>query len=235
MFNVKKLLATFLIFCFVSCATLGAGGNISPEVEKNYTSFGMIYVVSAKDNEKIISLGTAFAYDKDTLISAAHVCMGFIESGMNGHAKKEIYLKYYDPNTREVYGHKSIFIEAVDFENDVCLLKKENHNLTPAKLAKNSQLKMGEKIYVLGAPGGFFPVLTEGRYMLNSMKHIRELHKDKILISCRVFFGNSGGPVINEDGEVIGVAVAVIVRYDQLTLVTPIEHVKELIEQNGEQ
>lgn len=64
-------------------------------------------------------------------------------------------------------------------------------------------VKRGEAISVLGSPMGETGVLSQGT--------VAKLTGDQLIVDCSVVPGNSGGPVFDADGKLIGVAVAVFV------------------------
>ena len=58
----------------------------------------------------------------------------------------------------------------------------------------------GEEISILGSPLGFTNTLTTGI--------VAKVRGDDILVDCGVLPGNSGGPVFNRDGNLVGIAVS---------------------------
>lgn len=64
-------------------------------------------------------------------------------------------------------------------------------------------IEQGEPISILGSPLGLTNTLATGI--------IAKLRGDDILLDCGVLPGNSGGPVFNKDGNLVGVATAVYV------------------------
>jgi len=93
---------------------------------------------------------------------------------------------------------------------DVALVQLERmpENATPAQLGDSDRMAVGDEVFVVGAPYGISHTLTAG--------HISSRHSRKILLgnleSVELFqtdaainMGNSGGPMFNMDGEVVGV------------------------------
>jgi len=92
--------------------------------------------------------------------------------------------------------------------NDLALLQLKNQR-TSALSFSNKKLSLGEKIVVLGYPLssvlGTDVRVTSG--IVNSLSAAND-SKDLMQISAEVQPGNSGGPVLNEYGEVVGIVVA---------------------------
>lgn len=92
------------------------------------------------------------------------------------------------------------------------LARSENPDLaffkvpfTAAPISKNTHgVRMGEDIYIIGAPMGIYPCISDGIVMKDS-------HEDNgvnyILSNVHSIGGNSGGPALNAYGELVGVVV----------------------------
>jgi serine protease Do len=98
--------------------------------------------------------------------------------------------------------------------NDVALLKIEPAaELTPLPIGSLDNMRVGEEVYVIGNPLGYLSFTMTGG-MLSAFD--REIHTDSLSdtgikmfqISAQINKGNSGGPVFNDRGEVIGIASA---------------------------
>lgn len=99
-----------------------------------------------------------------------------------------------------------------DESNDLALIQLKNQR-TPALSFSNKKLSIGEKVVVLGYPlsdvlGSDIRVTTG---IVNSLSAIHD-SKVRMQISAEVQPGNSGGPVLNEYGEVVGIVVAKLKR-----------------------
>jgi S1-C subfamily serine protease len=89
-----------------------------------------------------------------------------------------------------------------DIFRDLALVRIEGaSNLPVAKLAGN-QPQEGEEVWAIGAPYARPEVVTKG--VLKTLTH-----DGIILTSAEVHPGNSGGPLLNQQGEVIGINTAV--------------------------
>ena len=71
----------------------------------------------------------------------------------------------------------------------------------PLTLAPSWNMKRGDKVWAVGNPYGITWVVTEG---VVSRHSVLEFGKDTIQISAEVLPGNSGGPLLNENLEVVG-------------------------------
>jgi len=99
-----------------------------------------------------------------------------------------------------------------DKNSDVALLKIDKQNLDYAKLGNSDDVIIGEWVVALGNPFGLFeindkPTVTVGVVSATNMKVNAEgnrVYKDMIQTDASINAGNSGGPLVNADGDVIG-------------------------------
>lgn len=101
-----------------------------------------------------------------------------------------------------------------DEDNDVAVLKIDASELTPATLGNSDNIAVGDSVYAIGNPLGELDFsMTTGRVSALD----RSITTDRNSAAINMFqfdaainSGNSGGPVYNESGEVIGIATAKI-------------------------
>ena len=96
----------------------------------------------------------------------------------------------------------------VDEGHDLALLKIDAPGLIPATLAEtSSNLAVGQRVYAIGNPFGLSGTMTRG--IISAIRSVRGPESapidDAIQTDASVNPGNSGGPLLNSRGEVIGV------------------------------
>ncbi|MBY8975412.1 Do family serine endopeptidase [Rhodobacteraceae bacterium NNCM2] len=96
-----------------------------------------------------------------------------------------------------------------DAQTDLALLKIEATGLPALELADSGELRVGEDVIALGNPFGLGGSVTTG--IVSGIA--RDIHAgpyvDFIQTDAAINRGNSGGPLFNEDGEVVGVNSAI--------------------------
>ncbi len=116
-----------------------------------------------------------------------------------------------------------------DKEHDLAILKiTVGEELKTAKLGDSDEVQVGERAISIGNPLGLEHTLTDG---LVSARRTYE-GKKMIQMSTPVSPGNSGGPLFNLKGEVIGVSTAQLGSYrrgQNLNLAIPINQAKGMI------
>lgn len=99
-----------------------------------------------------------------------------------------------------------------DKNSDVALLKINKSNLDYVKLGNSNDVIIGEWVIALGNPFGLFeindkPTVTVGVVSATNMKVNADgnrVYKDMIQTDASINAGNSGGPLVNAEGDVIG-------------------------------
>lgn len=102
-----------------------------------------------------------------------------------------------------------------DEQNDVAVLKinADPESLQPVKLGNSSNLSVGQKIFAIGNPFGLDRTMTVG--IISSLnrtlrsKMTRRLMKQIIQLDAALNQGNSGGPLLNSQGLLVGMNTAI--------------------------
>ena len=99
---------------------------------------------------------------------------------------------------------------------DIALIKIEpRHPLTVAKLGDSDKIKVGEWVIAVGNPFGLEETLTVGVISAKGRSGFSGMprYQDFIQTDASINFGNSGGPLVNIKGEVIGINTFIISPY----------------------
>lgn len=165
------------------------------------------------------SKGTGFNIAPDGLIVTNH---HVIEGG-----EKSIVVTF--PSDERF--HAEVLIS--DAETDIALLAIEGEQLPMLPLAAENQGKIGEPIYVIGNPLFFNQIANEGHFV--GTYQDGDGNPIRMMLDAPIYKGNSGSPVINQDGQVIAVVYATTrVQLDgkntKVGLAVPIHDVKQYIE-----
>ena len=125
-----------------------------------------------------------------------------------------------------------------DSDLDLAILKISMKGLTYAKLGDSKQLQIGQNVYAIGNPIGYeFQRTVTGGIIsaLNRTIKIEENEKVNYIINliqtdATINPGNSGGPLINVNGEVIGINTVKITTAEGIGFAVPINCVKNIVE-----
>lgn len=118
---------------------------------------------------------------------------------------------------------------------DLAIIKVDAKNLPVAKLGDSDKLLVGEPAIAIGNPLGleFQSTVTSGIIsgLHRSINIDGNVIEDLIQTDASINQGNSGGPLLNSKGEVIGINTAKITSAEGLGFAIPINSVKPIIDQ----
>jgi len=182
--------------------------------------------------DKLAALeGTAFAIGRDYLLTAGHICVATLEGQANGILEDHIRLRIIKDGIKGEINN--IKIVELDELHDICLLKKKNHGLVPLELADYSIVKFNDTVWIVGTPFGMMLSSQQGEVMDVDLQYPDPL-KGRLLASVAVAGGNSGSPIINEQGKVIGMAVVHLTQiYDHLAVCVKSSALREFLDATG--
>ena len=138
-----------------------------------------------------LGLGSGFIVSQDGyVLTNAHVVAGDGEVTVRlADAKREFKAK----------------VMGADERTDIALLKIEATGLPTVKLGKSEKLQPGEWVVAIGSPFGFENTITAGIVSATGRSLPAETYVPFIQTDVAVNPGNSGGPLMNLAGEVVGV------------------------------
>lgn len=137
-----------------------------------------------------ISTGTGIVVGKNgEILTSAHV----VDDGANIEVRT---------SQGEIYKGDILF--KPKNQSDLMLIKiKPKSSLPVIKFGDSSVLRVGQKVLAVGNPFGFSGTLTTG--IISRIDY----EKNKIQTDAAINPGSSGGPIVNADGEVIGISQSI--------------------------
>ena len=128
--------------------------------------------------------------------------------------------------TETIYTIKEI--TATDKKHDLAIIKVVGDTPPELTLGNSDEVRIGETVYAVGNPIGLQGTVSRG--IVSSMRDFGQ-NGVRIQIDAPISPGNSGGPVLNEKGEVIGVSVSGIQGIDaqNLNFAIPSNYLKALL------
>ena len=173
------------------------------------TAYESIFVVYSGN-----SIGSGFAIGSNTVVSNAHV----IERADS----IRLYSYHGDVYSAEIY--------LIDYNADVAVLSVKDADFAPLEIGDCDALRDGDDVYAIGAPKSLSYTLTKG-VISNHSRTIRG--RSYIQIDAAINSGNSGGPLLNDDGQVIGITSMKLSDAEGIGLAIPISTVISFMENNG--
>ncbi|MBE6871538.1 MAG: trypsin-like serine protease [Ruminococcaceae bacterium] len=160
------------------------------------------------------SLGTGFIVESNGVIVSCHHVI-------DGAFKLEVKL-----STGKVYEVTQIL--AYDADYDLAILKVEAEGLPTIQLSTR-EVKTGETVYAIGSSLGLTGSLSEG-IVSQASREIEGV--DYIQTTAPISSGNSGGPLVNEYGEAIGVNILTAEDGQNINLAAKVSNLDKLDRSN---
>jgi len=119
-----------------------------------------------------------------------------------------------------------------DPDTDIALIKVDGQSGLPvAPLGDSSALRMGEWVCAIGNPLGYEHTVTVGVVSYLGRKLFDMSLDNYIQTDAAINFGNSGGPLINTQGQVIGINAAISSRASSIGFAVPINGATSILPQ----
>ena len=164
-----------------------------------------------------VSCGTGCIINKNgTILTSAHV----LEDGKN------IIITMSNGEDYE-----ATVLQKCGENKDFALLKiSVPHELKTVKLGNSEKIQVGDKVLAIGNPFGFNGTLTQG--IISRIDYT----KNRIQTDAAINPGSSGGPLLNKNGEIIGINQAIYNPDNNISNIgigfaIPINIIKEYIEE----
>ena len=123
-------------------------------------------------------------------------------------------------------------VVGTDPDTDIALIKVDGQkNLPVAPIGDSSSLRMGEWVCAIGNPLGYEHTVTVGVVSFVGRKLFDASLDNYIQTDAAINFGNSGGPLINARGEVIGINAAISSRASNIGFAVPINGAAAILPQ----
>jgi len=104
-------------------------------------------------------------------------------------------------------------VVGTDDKSDIAVLKVDAERLVPAELGDSDSMKVGEWVLAIGSPFGLNQTVTAGIVSATGRADVGIAdYEDFIQTDAAINPGNSGGPLVNLEGEVIGINTAIASR-----------------------
>jgi len=117
-----------------------------------------------------------------------------------------------------------------DPDTDVALIKIDGvSGLPTVRLGDSSTLRVGEWVCAIGNPLAYEHTVTVGVVSYLGRKLFDESLDNYIQTDAAINFGNSGGPLLNTSGDVIGISSAISSEANNIGFAVPINQAREIL------
>ena len=165
------------------------------------------------------SLGSGFVWSSDGIIvTNNHVVEGASRITVNTNDGRKLPAK----------------LLGVDPDSDLAVLRVDEKNLPAAPIGTSGDLMIGETVVAVGNPFGLSGTVTTGVVSalgrsVPSQEQGRTF-TDFIQTDASINPGNSGGPLLNIEGKVIGINVAIYQNAQGIGFAIPVDRARKVIQ-----
>lgn len=211
--------------CVVSIETRTSSTKAMEQLDGLFHLFGQPVPEDRSEEPapKAYATGSGFVYDKQGhIVTNNHVVDG----------AESIMVKLWN-------GHEfEATVVGQDPETDLAVIKIDaSDDLPVAALGDSDGIKVGQFAIAMGSPRGFEGSLTFGHISALGREGLQDLaaqglrFQNLIQTDASINLGNSGGPLCNIDGEVVGINVAIVWGADSIGFAIPINMAKNIVPQ----
>ena len=215
------LLLVFLIGCTESTETPTETSQLLPETpsltvpEIAEIALDSTVYLQVKKPENKMGSASGFVIGDGLIVTSYHV----IEDMLTGSTAR---LVNSDPI------HPIELIVVADKAHDLVILKSSGISAPTLLLGDSDAVRIGDTAYVAGNPKGFLGTFSVG--YISAIQLSDPLVADKVLqMTAPISRGSSGGPVLNDRGEVIGIVSSIEDAGQLLNFATPVNFLKSLL------
>ena len=155
--------------------------------------------------------GSGFAVADDLIVTARHV----IGDG------RPVMVALPDEQTVEV-----THIYSQMSHLDLAVLKTAPHGLPVLELSENTELSIGQDAIAMGHPYGLRNSIVKG--VISGRRDIDGISMLQLAMSIEP--GNSGGPVVDRQGRVLGIVTLKSTESDNIGFAVPVRHLRQLLD-----
>jgi tetratricopeptide (TPR) repeat protein len=199
-----------LLLLLLIPAPIRASQDLLPELVRRIKP-SAVAIETFDSRGETLSRGSGFFVESDRIVTNRHV--------IEGAYRAEVH-----SSTGAVYPVRGVL--AVDAEGDIALLKIDvpANQIRPLPLDKTSPQE-GESVVVIGNPLGLEGSVTNG--IVSAVRDIPTFGRI-IQITAPISSGSSGSPVVNMQGQVIGIATLQITGGQSVNFAIPSERISQL-------
>ncbi|MDR2901347.1 MAG: S1C family serine protease [Treponema sp.] len=161
-------------------------------------------------------IGSAFFIDlSGLLITNYHVIASEVDPEYEGYSR--MYIRLGDSSSARIPAK----VIGYDAAMDLALIKAEYTPEYVFSVVDRVIPRIGETVLAIGSPGGLEKTVTSG--IVSALGRRLLQVGDVIQIDAAVNHGNSGGPVVDEEGRLVGIVFAGITQFPGLNFAVPAE------------
>ena len=213
--QAKNLIASVLLTLFLVCILPPLLPALTPE-EIAQAALASTVLIVIRDNLGRSSLGSGFVIGDGQIATNAHV----VEGASSGTVKL----------VGSETAHAIDSIPAIDRAHDLAIVEATGITASALSFGDSDTLQIAQNVYAAGNPQGLTGTFSSG--IISAIRpEGNSLVADRIIqMTAPVSPGSSGGPLLNAEGQVVGVVFSQLTRGQNLNFAIPVNFLKTLLE-----
>lgn len=177
---------------------------------------GIVLINCLNEKGAVASLGTGFLVSSDGRIATNFHVIDTCRAVSVKFANGDIY--------------DAPMVVDTDVRKDLALIRVKAVNTPALPLGDSDDLEVGQRIYSIGNPSGLQNTLQDG--LVNGFRQVTGYKL--VQVSASLNPGNSGGPILDEEGAVVAIAARIVRGAENLGFAIPINYLKGYLETRTE-
>jgi len=210
----RKLLPITFIACLFSVngfTQIPNSQKLSPREIAQRTLPSVVLLIMQNSRDETGKTGSGFFVTSDIVATNYHV------------------IKDTDKGVVKIVGQEKLYdivgVVGLDEKNDLALLKVSGIAGRSLVLDTDDATAIGDEVFAIGNPQGLEGTFSQG--IVSSLRNTKS--RNLIQITASISQGSSGGAVLNDHGEVVGIAVGAIESGQSLNFAIPVSKLRFLI------
>lgn len=220
--------------------TTGNGSTLSLEEQTNIDIYervspGVVNITSSTYSYNFFlqpvpesgSGSGAVVDDRGDIVTNYHVIENAVENAARFGAPSEIEVTLWDQSRHQAE------VVGIDPNNDLAVIRvdAEGVDWVPIPFGTTEGLRVGQKVLAIGNPFGLDRTLTTG--IISSLGRAIEATNGRVIegiiqTDAAINRGNSGGPLLNTRGEIIGINSAIVSGASGIGFAVPVDTVRRV-------
>lgn len=200
-----------LALCLALASLAQAQGVLTPQQIAQRSRLATVQIRSLDASGEVNGSGSGFFARADGTIIT------------NFHVIEDAHSLQVEQDSGEVFDN--VYFVSADPRRDTAILKIPVTGVPVLPLGTDSSVDIGSRIYVMGNPLGqtatFSDGLVSARRVTNGVRLLQ--------VTAPISPGSSGGPAMNERGEVIGIATMFLEGGQNLNFLVPVDHITPML------
>lgn len=213
-----------------------ADGPVLPSIDPQDPGDSTLVRAIEQTRDAVVTLavggrvrGAGVVYDESgSLLTNYHVIEPVLRAQqVLGEADASLSLSARFVDGRE----RAVRVLAADPDEDVAILslirEREQEQFATVALGRSAALRLGEQVFAIGSPVGFEGTVATG--IVSALQRTNVLSNPQLAViqlDAAINFGNSGGPLFNLAGELVGITTARSSRGEGIGFAIPIDRVR---------